>query len=302
MIPATLACVSSTTGTTDAWTTRRLLAWMADAFKSKGLDSPKLCAELLLAHVLECERLRLYMDADRPASADERDTLRGLVGRALKHEPIQYLVGEWPFFGMPITCDNRALIPRPSTETIVEHVLQHARRPGAAPVRRIADVCTGSGCIAVALARHLKQVEIVATDVSAAALALAEVNVHRHGLTDRVSLREGHLLEPLGGDLFDLIVSNPPYIPDHEWDAVEPNVKDHEPHLALRGGPDGLDLVRGLIDGAGERLVPGGWLLIELATCHASEAAVLARAAGYDNVVILDDIEGHPRVLVGQRR
>src|SRR5436190_70887 len=141
---------------TPAWTTRRLLAWMTEAFTKKGLESPQLQARVLLAHVLGCEELRLFLDPDRPATELERSTLRDLVARALKDEPIQYLVGEWRFFGLPFYVDRRVLIPRPATETLVEHVLQHARvEPGfggrSGEGVLLADVCTGSGCIPVAL-------------------------------------------------------------------------------------------------------------------------------------------------------
>lgn len=276
---------------------------MNDAFTARGLDSPRLCAEILLSHVLSCDRLRLYMETDRPASPDERERLRDLVRRALEHEPIQYLTGEAWFFGLRLRADRRALIPRPSTETIVEHLLQHGRAGGEPGERgepvRIADVCTGSGCIAVALAKNMPGARIVATDISADALALARENAESVGVADRVEFVEGDLLAPLSGrGPFDWIVSNPPYIPDHEWDAVEPNVKDHEPHLALRGGRDGLDLVRPIIENARDLLAPGGGLLVEIAACTASDALGLAARAGWSEPRILKDHEGHDRVLV----
>lgn len=291
---------------TEAWTTRRLLDWIREAFEKAGLDSARLSAEILLAHVLGCDRLRLYMDPDRPASAEERETLRGLVRRALAQEPIQYLVGTWSFFGMEIACDGRALIPRPSTETLIEHVLQHAKRGahggGEPPLRRIADVGTGTGCIALALARHVPVAEVIATDISADALALARENAARHGLGKRIEFREGDLLEPLAGEVFDLIASNPPYIPDDEWHAVAANVKDYEPELALRGGADGNALVGRLIAGAPPLLSAGGWMLIEVAASRAEEAASLVATDGrYDGVEVLEDCDGLPRVVVARR-
>ncbi|MEM7756278.1 MAG: peptide chain release factor N(5)-glutamine methyltransferase [Planctomycetota bacterium] len=288
--------------TADKWTTRTLLDWIAGAFTGRDLESPRLSAEILIAHVLKTERLRLYMDPDRPASPAERETLRDLVKRALAHEPIQYLTGEGWFFGMPFTCDARALIPRPSSETIVEHLLQHARREDAGPLRRVADVCTGTGCIAVALAKNLPGATLLATDVSQAALDLAASNAERHDVAPRVTFTQGNLLEPLAGETdLDAIVSNPPYIPDHEWSAVEPNVKDHEPHLALRGGADGLDLVRPLFAGVARHLRPGGWAVVEVAASHAHEAAKLATDAGLTDVIILQDHEGLDRVIAGRK-
>ncbi len=291
----------------EPWTTRRLLGWMTQTFEQRDLDSPRLCAEILLSHVVGCERLRLYMDPDRPASPAERDTLRDLVKRALAHEPIQYLTGEARFFGLDFKADRRALIPRPCTETIVEHVLQaeramHRDTPRERPVR-IADICTGSGCIAVALAtalgkKGLPDAELIATDISPDALALAKENADRHAVADRIEFREGDLLNPLSGEPpFDWILANPPYIPDDEWDAVEANVKDHEPHLALRASPDGLPFVRTLIEHARPLLAEGGSVLIELAAKTAAAAADHARAHGWTDPEILKDHEGYDRFL-----
>jgi release factor glutamine methyltransferase len=285
----------------DNWTTRKLLGWMSETFEQRDLDSPRLCAEILLAHVVGCERLRLYMDPDRPASPAERDTLRDLVKRALGHEPIQYLTGEARFFGLDLNADRRALIPRPATETIVEFVLQAERTAERDRPVRLADVCTGSGCIAVALATNLPDAEIVATDLSPDALALASENAERHAVSDRIDLREGDLLDPVAGPgepAFDWILANPPYIPDHEWDAVEPNVKDHEPHTALRASPDGLTLVRPLIERARPLLAEGGSAMIELAACTARQAADHARDHGWPDPRILKDHEDYDRVLL----
>lgn len=300
--------------TPNTWTTRKLMAWMQQAFFKAGLDSPRRMSETLIAHTIGCERLKLYTDPDRPASPLERQALRELVARALKDEPIQYLVGEESFFGMNFHVDRRVLIPRPSTQTIVEHVLQHVRATHGTANQRgagltIADVCTGSGAIAVALLKHLPGARAYATDVSKEALEVAASNARRHEVSDRLDLLEGNLLEPLlqhptarvqGG--LDYLVSNPPYIPDHEWGAVEPNVKDHEPHLALRGGKDGLDLIRPLMEGAPSLLEVGGQMLVEVAACHAKEALGLAKADGrLGNAQILRDCDGLERVVLATR-
>jgi release factor glutamine methyltransferase len=297
-----------------SWTTRRLLAWMADAFKAKGLEAPQLQARVLLAHVLGCDELRLFMDPDRPASDRERARLRDLVGRALKDEPIQYLVGEWRFFGLAFHVDKRVLIPRPGTETIVEHVLQHARvepgfGSGTGEGVLIGDVGTGSGCIAVALLKHLPGARAIATDLSSDALEVASANAQRHAVHDRLDLLRGDLLAPLrdfpasrGHGSLHYLVSNPPYIPDDEWDAVKPNVRDHEPALALRGGGDGLDYVNRLIAEGPEFVRPGGLILIEVADSNAGAALELLRARqGIEEPRILADHEGLPRVVVGRR-
>lgn len=282
---------------------------MTGAFAQRDLDSPRLCAELLLSHVIGCERLRLYMEADRPATPLERDLLRSLVGRALAHEPVQYLVGEGWFFSLPFHVDRRVLIPRPSTETIVEHALQVIRaEPGFAPGGSvaIADVCVGSGAIAVALLKNLPGARAVASDISRDALEVARLNAERHGVADRLDLVEGDLLEPIAqhptGGALNLIVSNPPYIPDHEWTDVPTNVKGFEPEIALRSGPDGLHFVRPLLQGAPRLLRSGGMLMIELATSTADEALALAQAnPALRDAEILEDFEGLPRVVAARR-
>jgi release factor glutamine methyltransferase len=301
--------------TTESWTTRRLLAWMTEAFKKKGLESPQLQARILLAHVVGCEELKLYTDPDRPASEPERARLRDVVARALKDEPIQYLVGHWRFFGLDFKVDKRVLIPRPSTETIIEHILQHARvEPGfggrTGEGTLLADIGTGSGCIAIALLKNLTGARAIATDVSPAALEVARENAQRHAVQDRIEFLEGNLLEPLqdhpaaraAGSLHYL-VSNPPYIPDHEWDAVAPNVKDYEPHSALRAGPDGLIFINPLIENGPRFLAPGGLLLIEVAAATTGQILRTAREHPLlEAAQIIDDAEGLPRTLVARRK
>lgn len=292
----------------EPWTTRKLLDWMSKAMRERGVDSPRLCAEMLLAHVLKCERLHLYMHADRPATVEERDMLRALTTRALAHEPVQYLVGEAWFFSLPFAVDARVLIPRPATETLVEHALQHFRAAGVdSPV--IADVCTGSGCIGVAMAKQVPGARVVATDISAGALDVARVNAARHAVDSRIEFRPGDLLAPLrdaaAGAMFDAILSNPPYIPDHEWNTpgmVGRNVKGQEPELALRGGADGLKFVRPLIESAPALLKPGGVLLIEFADSTADEVLRLAQAQTMlREARILKDCDDLPRVLISRR-
>ncbi len=306
-----------TTQTSDIWTTRKLLVWMRQAFTKAKLDSPGLMAEMLLAHVLQCDRLRLHMDADRPASPDERETLRGLVGRALKNEPVQYLTGEGWFYGLAFNVDKRVLIPRPGTSTIVDAVMSHSRvaagfggtGPTAGEGVLIADLCTGSGCIAVTLLKNLPAARAVATDISAEALAVAQANARRHKVADRIEFATGDLFAALAGhpvassvESLHYLVSNPPYIPDHEWDAVAPNVKDHEPHLALRGGPDGLGFLRRLLAHGPDLLKPGGMLAVEIADSTADAALELTKATSHlADARVVNDLEGLPRVIVATR-
>lgn len=287
------------------WTSKRLLAWTTQAFEQKGIDSPRISAEMLLAHVFGVARLKLYMDPDRPASDLERAAYRDLVERALADEPVDYLVGLAPFFSMMFKVSPAVLVPRPSTETLVEHVLQHARRTPGFESPTVADVCTGSGAVAVALARQFKRDKtptspgmVVATDLYEDALAVARENAETHGVSELVDFRHGDLLEPLVNDKFSYLVSNPPYIPDGEWAEVAPNVKDHEPTHALRGGADGLDLIRPLIAGALKHLRDPGQLVVEIASVQKDEVIALAKEAGLRNATVLVDHEHKPRVLV----
>ena len=282
------------------WTTRELLRWTTDYFESKQIDSARLAAEMLLAYVLDVQRLRLYMESDRPTTDDERSRFRALVERAARHEPVDYLVGWTPFFTMQLAVTPDVLIPRPSTETLVEHIIQHARSTEGFANPRIAEIGVGSGAVSIALAKHTPGSTIVATDISEAALAVAKQNAEAQGVADRTDFRYGDLLEPLGDETFHYLVSNPPYISDAEWADVAPNVKEYEPVLALRGGADGLDLLRPLIAGARRHLQQPGQLLLEIAASQEQAILELAAAAGFADCRVLKDHERLPRVLVAE--
>jgi release factor glutamine methyltransferase len=325
----------------ESWTVRRLLAFIRGRLEARGVDSPRICAEILLCHVLDCDRLRLYMEADRVATDAERARLRDLVARASRHEPVQYLVGSWPFRGRTFEVSPATLIPRPSSEGVVEAALAWLReQPGEAPVR-MADVGTGSGNLAISIVAETRDrarraaglrgcaplldaapsvgreeagalpepIRCCATDIAPAAVELARRNVARQGLAAAIELLEGSLLAPLErwtvgaarGEL-DLVVSNPPYVSDREWDELEPNVRDYEPALALRGGREGLDVVRPLVVQAAEWLRPGGLLVVEIG--HAQRDAVLqlvADRALWRSAKVRKDHEDFWRVLVAER-
>ena len=292
--------MSNRTGSTyESWTTRKLLAWTTDYFAKKKIDSPRLASEMLLSHVTGLPRLNLYMDPNRPASDLERAAFGDLVKRAARHEPVDYLVGRAPFFSMMLKVDPSVLIPRPSTETLVEHVIQHARRTPGFGSPLVADVGTGSGAIAIAVAKHAPGARLIATDVSEAALKIARENAAAQGVTDRIEFHQGELLEPLEGQRPQYLVSNPPYISDDEWEQVPPNVKNFEPAEALRGGTDGLRCLRPIIGQARPYLEQPGQLVLEIAASQEQKVLDLARAtAGLGNAHILADHEGRPRVLV----
>ena len=297
---------ASTSAAEPPWTVKRLLEWTGEFFKRKDVDSPRLSAEMLLAHVLELQRIALYTNYDRPLTPTELASFRDLVKRAGEHEPVRYLVGVAPFYGLDFKVTPAVLIPRPDTETIVEtalHQLRLASDTGLEQSLRIADVCTGSGCIGLALAHQLRAATVVAVDLSEAAAAVARENAERLKLADRFDVRVGDLLEPLAGEPpFDLIVSNPPYIPSAAISTLDRNVRDYEPHLALDGGDDGLDLIRRLLTGAARHLVAGGRLYVEMQFDQAAAAMELARAAGgWTDLQILRDLGGRERALFARK-
>ena len=287
---------------TEVWTTRRLQAWIADHLAAREVESPRVMADMLLAHALGCDRMRLYMEVDRPASPDERARLRELVTRAADHEPVQYIVGEAWFFSRPFTVNRTTLIPRPSTETIVEHVLQRRRRDAADPNPRIADVGTGTGVIAISLAAELPGARVVATDVDEAILELARGNAARHGVADRIEFVLGDGAAPLADrGPFDELCSNPPYVLDAEMAELPRNVRDYEPARALAGGPDGLAVVGPIVRAAPGLLRPGGGVSIEIAQASRDAALALARGVdGLEDVDVVKDHEGYWRMLVAR--
>jgi release factor glutamine methyltransferase len=281
----------------ETWTILKVLNWTAQRFGERGLSSPRLEAEVLLAHALRTNRIGLYTGYDKPLVDEELAAYRDLVKRRLGGEPVAYLVGTQEFWSLSLAVDPRVLIPRRDTETLVEVGLRHART--GAGIRRFADVCTGSGAVAIALGTELPSVTAVATDLSTDALAVARANVETHKLGDRIELRAGDLCAPLDGT-FDLILSNPPYVRSGEIAGLAPEVR-REPRGALDGGPDGLILVRRLVAEAAEKLEPGGMLALEHGFDQAAEIARIFTAAGYAKVVTTKDLGGLDRVTGGLR-
>src|SRR3954467_8007711 len=224
----------------ETWTVRRLLEWTTPFFSRKEVDSPRLSAELLLAHVLKVPRIKLYTDYERILAENDLTQYRALVQRAAEHEPIAYLTGVAHFFNLEFEVNRDVLIPRPDTETLVENVLQLVRNQSGLESPRILDLCTGSGCVAIALASRLKHATVIASDISGAAVAVARRNAEKLGVADRVTVEEGDLFEALTGKLdvqpFDLIAANPPYIATSQMAALPRNVREYEPVGALDGG------------------------------------------------------------------
>jgi len=258
--------------------------------------SPALDARLLLEHVLQRNHAYLIAHDDAPLNPDEEAIYRALLKRAAAGEPVPYLIGHAPFMGLDFKVSHHVLIPRPETEQLVETAIAWGKDKGAI---RIADVGTGSGCIAISLAHYLPQAEIIAVDVSPQALEIATANVIRH-VPGQVGLVRGYLLSSIAGGL-DLIAANLPYIAGHEWPTLPIGVKSYEPTLALHGGEDGLDLIRELLPQAAERLRPGGLMLLEIGWQQGDPVAALARkwfpAA---DVMVRVDFAGHDRIVAVQ--
>jgi len=278
------------------WTVRRVLGWTTQHFEKLGLDSPRLTAELLLAHVLHTSRVRLYTDLDRPLEAGELAAYRGLIARRAAGEPTSYLTGTREFYGRTFAVDPRVLVPRPETELLVEAVLQAVPRDAEV---RVLDLCTGSGCVGITLALERPRARVLATDTSPGAVEVARANAAALGPADRFEARLGDLLAPVEGEPpFDVVVANPPYVPTGELPTLSPEVR-REPPLALDGGADGLDVVRRIAEEAPRRLVPGGLLALEIGDGQGPAVHSLLEAAGYGSVRIERDLARHDRLALG---
>jgi release factor glutamine methyltransferase len=282
----------------ELWTIRKVLTWTAQHFEKRQVDSPRLTAEVLLAYALKITRVKLYVDLDRPLDKEELASYRALIERRSAGEPTQYLTGVREFYNRSFKVDARVLIPRPETELLVEAALRAL--PKEAPGRAL-DVCTGSGCIAVSLAAERPQAEVVATDLSAEACALARENAQALGVADRLTVLHGDLFAPLPpGPTFDLVVSNPPYVATGELAGLAPEVK-REPRLALDGGPDGLAVIRRVVEGARGVLRPGGLLALEIGDQQGPAVQALLQGAGYENARVEKDLQRHDRLAFGTR-
>ncbi len=271
-----------------------------DFLAKKGVESPRLQIELLLAHVLQLPRLKLYLNFERALTEAELETLRALVKRRGEREPLQHILGSTSFCGLEIEVNRHVLIPRPETELLAERAAG-LLNGGEAPA--VLDFGTGSGCLAIALAVKCPMARIHALDVSEEALNVARANAARHGASERIQFLQGDGLAALPGDArYDLIVSNPPYIPTAEIATLEPEVRDHDPRAALDGGTDGLEFYRRLAGGAPERLQPGGRMVWEIG--DGQETALRELLAGQMWIVeaVERDYTGRPRILTAARQ
>jgi release factor glutamine methyltransferase len=280
----------------EEWTVRRVLDWTTAHLKQHGSETPRLDAEILLAHARACRRIELYTRYDEPLTDIQRAVMRDLTQRRAKSEPVAYLVGHREFFSLDFRVTPDVLIPRPDTETLVVELLDAAK---AVESPRILDLGTGSGCIAVAAAVNLRSERITATDVSEAALTIARQNAETHAVTDRIRFLHGDLFTPLpDGEQFEVIASNAPYIAEGERETLQNDVRRYEPHAALFAGPTGTEILFRIIDGAAARLTPGGTLLLEVSPEQADAVRTRIEATGaYQDVRVVKDAAGLLRVV-----
>ena len=279
----------------ERWTVLRLLQWTAGYFRERGIEGGRLDAELLLAETLGLDRVGLYLNYDRPLNPEELGAYRERVARRGRREPLAYILGRTEFWSLPLSVTPAVLIPRPDTEVLVEEAV--ARVADAAT---ILDVGTGSGAIALALASELPAATVTGVDLSPDALAVAAENARLNDLSSRTFWRRGDLADLAGGP-YDLVVSNPPYIPAAELAQLMPEVRDFEPRLALSGGEDGLDCYRHLARQAAELLRPGGWLLVEVGIGQQKSVRALWEQAGLAEIFERADYAGIVRVVGGRR-
>ncbi len=288
--------------TAEVWTVGRLLTWTTDFLRGKGADSPRLDAEVLLAHARGCQRIELYTAFEEEPTEAVRTAFRELVGRRAKGAPVAYLVGRREFFSLMFEVTPDVLIPRPETESLVVRAIDLAKLLGGGDLR-IADVGTGSGIVAVTVAKHVKSCQVTAIDVSPAAIEVAKRNAAKHSVSERVEFVESDLFESIpSGTEFDLILSNPPYVASDEMAGLAADVRDYEPHLALDGGAKGTEVIARLIPQAAERLKAGGWLLMEVGADNASRVEQLVKAnLAFELAETLRDIANLPRVVQAKK-
>lgn len=281
------------------WTIGAILTWTRQYFGEKGVDNPRLDAEVLLSHILGKERIYLYVNFDQPLEPAELATFREAVKKRAMRVPVAYITGNREFMGLKFTVTPAVLIPRPDTEILVEAAAARLKTM-ARPI--ILDIGTGSGAIIISLLHLVPEAQGIAVDVSADALAVAKENAQRLGVSKRLEFRQGDLLAPVANQKFDAIMSNPPYISEAEMGGLAPELS-HEPRLALTGGPDGLVFYRRIVAGAGEHLSADGFVALEVGAQQARQVAELAGPdSGLQMSEIVKDYGGIERVVVLERR
>lgn len=284
----------------EAWTILKLLNWTAGYFKSHHIEQPRAAAEKLLAHTLAVSRVDLYIQYDRPMEPSELGVFRTLIQRRRQREPVAYIVGKKEFWSLDLKVSRDVLIPRPETETLVEAALAILpKEPSPGPLK-ILDLGTGSGAVVLALASERAGHHFYAADCSDKALTVAKDNARTHGLDDAIVFLQGDWFEAVAnrGGFFDLIVSNPPYVSQPDFETLPPEISLYEPREALNGGPDGLDAIRLIVGKATDYMTPGGWLLFEIGHDQRASVERLVRTSGaYTDLATIKDYSGFDRVV-----
>jgi release factor glutamine methyltransferase len=291
--------------TEEVWTVGRLLSWTTDFLRQRGAESPRLDAEVLLAHALGCPRIQLYTTFDDQPPEAVRQKFRELVRQRAQGMPVAYLVGRREFYSLSFRVTPDVLIPRPETEFLLIKLLDLAKQQAAksdGPLH-IADVGTGSGILAVCAARNIAHSSVTAIDISPAALAVARENAKEHGVGERIEFVESDLFARLPADRrFDFIISNPPYVKSSEMDQLMVDVRKFEPRIALEAGEQGTEVIERLIPQAAERIVPGGWLLIEIGPAVEADVRRLVAGQGqFELSPTIKDLAAHARVIQARR-
>jgi len=287
------------------WTILDLIRWTDERFRKEGLITPRLDAEVLLAETLGMDRVGLYTHFDQPVQPGELARFKKMIRRRLRHEPVAYIVGQREFWSLPFIVTPDVLIPRPETEILVMEALRVLSKPEQTTRRiRILEMGTGSGAIGVALAKELPAASVVATDLSEKALSIAAENALRNLVRERILFLQGDLFDTLEkGSIFDLIITNPPYIPQDYFTSLPPEVRDFEPRVALDGGKDGLAFFRRVLPGVGKYLSPEGWFLTEIGAGQDQKIRQIAEASqDLDSFDIVPDLAGIKRVFKARKK
>ena len=281
----------------ETWTVRSLLQWAREWLGRKGAENPRLDAELLLADALRCDRVRLYIDADKPLAAEELARFKSLIKRRGEREPVAYILGTKEFYGRPFAVSAGVFIPRPETELLVRMVTEHLARDAEA---RVLDLCAGSGAVGISVAAERPRARVDLVELSADAAAVARANAAKHA-PGRVRVVTGDLYAALPEKVrYDAIAANPPYVPSTGVARLAPDVVQHEPHLALFAGEDGLAVIRRIVAGVGEWLASGGLFVTEIDPSQGEMVAHLLRDAGLMQVRIERDLAGLDRHVAGR--
>lgn len=289
-----------------SWIIKDLLKVTADYLKGKEINSPRLTAEILLSHQLKTDRVNLYLNFDQPLTENEISGYRSLIKRRLLHEPVQYITGIQEFWSLDFMVNPQVIIPRPESELLVEQAVKqvgtHFTQKNRSP--RILDLGTGSGVLAISIAKEVPQAQIWATDLSEGALSIARRNAEKHGISERINFMCGDLWEPIANlDVtFDMIISNPPYIASEEYDDLMPEVRDYEPRLALDGHEGGMYFIEKILHEGLDYMSPGGWLIMEMSPHQTGKALRLAeQIKGYGEKTRIKDYSHAYRVVMAQK-